>query len=57
LGVLLFGSAAGFENKIQAAGGSLVDAGWTASKQLFSMKQKMQTNPCCSEIGRLFLLV
>jgi hypothetical protein len=48
LGVLLFGFAAGFENKIQAAGGSLVDAGWTASKHLFSAQQKMQTNPCCS---------
>ena len=44
-GVLLFGFAAGFENKIQAAGGSLVDAGWTASKPIFSAKQKMQTNP------------
>ena len=48
MGVLLFGFAAGFENPIQAAGGSLVDTGWTASKHLFSAQQKMQTNPCCS---------
>jgi hypothetical protein len=47
-GVLLFGYAAEFENPIQAAGGSLVNAGWTASKHLFYAKQKMQTNPCCS---------
>ena len=50
LGVHLFGFAAGFENQIRAAGGSLVDAGWTASKQLFSAQQKMQTNPCCSAL-------
>jgi len=29
---IIFGFEQGFENKIQAAGGSLVDAGWTASK-------------------------
>ena len=44
-GVLLFGSAAGFENKFQAASGSLVAASWMATKQLFSAQQKMQTNP------------
>ena len=50
LGVHLFGFAAGFENQIRAAGGSLVDAGWTASKHKFSAQQKMQTNPCCSAL-------
>ena len=48
MGVLLFGFAAGFENRIQAAGGSLVAASWMAAKPLFSAKQKMQTNPFCS---------
>ena len=38
MGVLLFGFAAGFENRIQAAG-------WMASKHQFSAQQKMQTNP------------
>ena len=47
-GVHLFGFAAGFENKIQAAGGNLVADGWTVLNQLFSARQKMQTNPCCS---------
>ena len=47
MGVLLFGFAAGFESRIQAAGGSLVVASWMAAKQLFSAKQKMQTNPFC----------
>ena len=31
-GALLFSYAAEFENSIQAAGGSFVGAGWTASK-------------------------
>jgi len=58
-GVLVFGFAAGFENKFQAAGGSLVADGWTAAKQLFFAQQKMQTNPCCSAppIGWQFLVI
>ena len=45
LGGDYFGYAAGFENQIQAAGGSLVAARWMAAKHLFSAQQKMQTNP------------
>jgi len=58
-GVLFFRRQQGFENEIQAAGGSLVADGWTAAKQLFSAQQKMQTNPCCSAppIERQFLVI
>ena len=47
-GVLFFRRQKEFENRIQAAGGSLAAASWMAAKQLFSAEQKMQTNPFCS---------
>ena len=40
----LFGTEWDSKDQIQAAGGSLVGAGWTAPIPLFSLLEKMQTN-------------